>query len=82
MPRPLAAVVDGLTVQQAEVLGLALKGMRCATIASELDLPESVVASELAIGLRALGVADRTDAVYATARLGVTVPARPLAHAR
>jgi DNA-binding NarL/FixJ family response regulator len=80
--RPLSSVVGGLTAQQSEVLGLALQGVRRATIASELDLAEATVTAELSDALSALGVADRTEAVYASARLGVTVAARPLAPAR
>ena len=80
--RPLSSVVEGLSAQQSEVLGLALQGVRRTTIASELELSEDTVTAELSEALRALGVADRTEAVYASARLGVTVAARPLAHAR
>lgn len=80
--RPLAEAVDGLAAQQSEVLGLAVQGLAPGAIARELELPERTVRAELSCALYALGVADRTEAVYAFARQGVTMPSRLPAHPR
>ena len=80
--RPLSAVVEGLSARQSEVFGRAVQGLTRGTIARELELSEDAVDDALSAALRALGVADRTEAVYATARLGVSVPVGSPAHAR
>ena len=80
--RPLSAVVDGLSARQSEVLGRAVQGLTCDAIAREFELSEDAVDEALSVALRALGVADRTEAVYATARLGVSLPVRAPALAR
>jgi DNA-binding NarL/FixJ family response regulator len=80
--RPLSAVVDGLSARQSEVFSRAVQGLTRDAIAREFELSEDAVDEALSVVLRALGVADRTEAVYATARLGVSAPVRAPAHAR
>jgi DNA-binding NarL/FixJ family response regulator len=80
--RPLAEAFDGLSAQQSEVLGLTVQGLAPETIARELKLPERTVTAALSCALHALGVADRTEAVYASARQGVTKSSRLSAHPR
>lgn len=60
-----------LTKKQREVLLCAVKGKPNKLIARELLLSDSTVKAHLSAAFRALGVANRTEAVYATARLGL-----------
>lgn len=67
--------VEGLSERQSEVLRRAVLGKSNKVIARELDVSESTVKAHLSASFRALGVANRTEAVYVVARLGLTAPA-------
>ena len=71
----------GLTPRQRDVLTLLMQGKPNKTICRELALAEGTVKTHTAAIYRALGVANRTQAVYAMSRLGVELPMgqRPLA---
>ena len=61
----------GLSVRQAEVLGLLLKGLPNKLIARKLDISENTTKIHVSAVLRALGVATRTQALIAASRLGL-----------
>jgi DNA-binding NarL/FixJ family response regulator len=63
-----------LTSRQMDVLRLLLKGMPNKVIASRLDLTEGTVKIHVAAIFRALSVRNRTEAVVACQKLGVTDP--------
>jgi len=71
--------LSALTTRQLDSLMLAVLGKSNKQIARELDLSEGTVKQHLSAAFRVLGVANRTEAVYATAELGMATPAR---HAR
>ena len=58
--------------RQHEVLQRAIQGKSNKLIARELHVSEGTVKAHLSASFRALGVANRTEAVYAAARLGLT----------
>ena len=64
-------VVPSLTLRQADVLRLALKGAPNKVIARELDISEGTVKSHLSTVFRTLNVRNRTEALYCAARLGL-----------
>lgn len=64
-------VVPGLTERQTEALRLAVQGKANKLIARELDLSEATVKAHLSAAFRALGVHNRTEAVFAAAKLGL-----------
>lgn len=64
----------GLTPRQRDVLVLLMQGMPNKTICRELALAEGTVKTHTAAIYRALGVTNRTQAVYAMNRLGVGLP--------
>ena len=66
----------GLTGRQSEVLGLLLRGLPNKLICRELDLAEGTVKIHISAILRALGVANRTQAVLAANRLGLRLEPR------
>jgi DNA-binding NarL/FixJ family response regulator len=72
LPRDLSA----LTSRQLDALMLAVLGKSNKQIARELELSEGTVKQHLSAAFRVLGVANRTEAVYATAELGLAAPAR------
>ena len=66
-----AAVVPGLTPRQLDVLRFVIQGKPNKVIARELDIAESTVKVHLSSVLRAFGVRNRTEAVYAAAKMGL-----------
>ncbi len=65
--------LNTLTDRQIEVLRKALKGAPNKVIARELDISEGTVKSHLSSAFRVLDVRNRTEALYAAARLGLTI---------
>ena len=61
----------GLTGRQSEVLALLIQGKPNKIICRELSLAEGTVKIHVTAILRALGVANRTQAVIAVSRLGL-----------
>jgi DNA-binding NarL/FixJ family response regulator len=64
----------GLTPRQLEVLTLLAQGKPNKLICRALDLREGTIKTHISAIYRALGVANRTEAVYAMNRLGVALP--------
>ena len=64
----------GLTPRQLEVLALLAQGKPNKLICRALDLREGTIKTHISAIYRALGVANRTEAVYAMNRLGVALP--------
>jgi DNA-binding NarL/FixJ family response regulator len=65
----------GLTPRQIDVLALLVQGKPNKLICRTLNLAEGTVKTHTAAIYRALGVMNRTQAVYAVNRLGVVLPA-------
>lgn len=63
----------GLTVRQVDVLRLLVKGRSNKLICRELDLAEGTVKTHMTAVLRALHVTNRTQAIIAIAKLGITM---------
>ncbi len=61
----------GLTQRQMDVLRCVIQGKPNKVIARELDISEGTVKAHLSSVMHAFGVRNRTEAVYAAARLGV-----------
>lgn len=59
-----------LSRRQFEVLMKAVQGKSNKTIARELDISDHTVKAHLSVAFRILGVQNRTEAVYAAAKLG------------
>jgi len=77
VPEAASAAVHklpGLTERQFEVLLQVVRGKPNKVIAREMGISEGTVKAHLSTAFRVLGVANRTEAVYAAARLGVTAP--------
>jgi DNA-binding NarL/FixJ family response regulator len=72
-PQPKAeeAAPAGLTQRQTAVLRCVIQGKPNKVIARELDISEGTVKAHLSAVLQALGAHNRTEAVYAAARLGL-----------
>src|SRR5262249_31475506 len=68
----------GLTERQVDVLALMMQGKSNKLICRALDLAEPTVKNHVSAILKALGVANRTEAVLAVAALGweLQTPAR------
>jgi DNA-binding NarL/FixJ family response regulator len=66
-----AGSLPGLTPRQRDVLRYVIQGKPNKVIARELDIAESTVKVHLSSVLRAFGVRNRTEAVYAAARSGL-----------
>lgn len=64
--------IQGISGRQMQVLLMAIQGKANKVIARELDLAEGTVKAHLSASFRALGVQNRTEAVIAAARLGLT----------
>jgi DNA-binding NarL/FixJ family response regulator len=64
----------GLTPRQLDVLALLVQGQPNKLICRTLNLAEGTVKTHTAAIYRALGVMNRTQAVYAVNRLGITLP--------
>lgn len=61
--------IDSLSKRQLEVLKRAVQGKPNKVIARELYIAEGTVKAHLSAAFQALGVANRTEAVYAAAKL-------------
>jgi len=64
-------VLRGLTPRQMDVLRCVIQGKSNKVIARELDVSEGTVKAHLSSVLRALDARNRTEAVYAAAKLGL-----------
>jgi DNA-binding NarL/FixJ family response regulator len=74
-PRQLApGRLEGLSERQSEVLLLAVQGVTNRQIATDLMITEATVKSHLSTAYKILDVSNRTEAVYAAARLGLGRP--------
>lgn len=76
VPAPTQSVsgetlLPGLTRRQMDVLCCVIRGLPNKIIARELDVSEGTVKAHLTLVLRALGAHNRTEAVYAAAKLGL-----------
>ena len=63
----------GLTSRQVDVLRLLVRGRSNKLICRELDLAEGTVKTHMTAVLRALHVTNRTQAIIAIAKLGITM---------
>ena len=61
----------GLTPRQMDVLRCVIQGKPNKVIARELDVSEGTVKAHLSSVMHALGASNRTEAVYAAAKLGL-----------
>jgi DNA-binding NarL/FixJ family response regulator len=66
-----AAKLPGLTDRQMDVLRCVIQGKPNKVIARELDISEGTVKAHLSAVMHALGARNRTEAVYAAAKLGL-----------
>lgn len=77
IPSPPAQSADGqppgnsLSARQTSVLLKAIQGKPNKIIARELEIAEGTVKAHLSVAFKALGVHNRTEAVFAAARLGL-----------
>lgn len=62
---------EGLSERQLEVLLKAVQGKANKVIAREMQLSEGTVKAHLSAAFRALGVQNRTEAVFAAAKVGL-----------
>lgn len=60
-----------LSRRQFEVLMKAVQGKSNKVIAKELDISDHTVKAHLSVAFKTLGVQNRTEAVYAAAKLGI-----------
>lgn len=67
------APLPGLTPRQMDVLRCVLKGKPNKIVARELNVSEATVKTHLTAVFDALGVRNRTEAVYAAAKLGLRI---------
>ena len=65
--------VAALTERQLAALRLAMQGKANKIIAREMDISEATVKAHLAAAFRALGVRNRTEAVFVAARAGLRI---------
>jgi DNA-binding NarL/FixJ family response regulator len=65
------SMLPGLTPRQMDVLRCVIKGKPNKVIARELDVSEGTVKAHVAAVFFGLGVHNRTEAVYAAAKLGL-----------
>ena len=63
--------LPGLTERQMDVLRCVIQGKPNKVIARELDISEGTVKAHLSAVMHALGARNRTEAVYAAAKLGL-----------
>jgi DNA-binding NarL/FixJ family response regulator len=70
------AIPSGLSDRQLAVLRMAICGKSNKMIARALDVSEGTVKQHLSAAFRALQVANRTEAVYRAAELGITLQPR------
>jgi len=74
---PDASLVSALTPRQMDVLKLVAQGLSNRDIALNLDLSEGTVKLHVTAILKALNVPNRTSAVIAAARMGLTKSKQP-----
>lgn len=73
-PAPTQNALENLlSPRQLEVLHKAIVGKPNKVIARELDISEGTVKAHLAAAFLALGVRNRTEAVYVAARMGMPI---------
>jgi TolB-like protein/DNA-binding CsgD family transcriptional regulator len=77
---PNSPAALGLTGRQEEVLALMMQGKSNKAICRAVKLAEPTVKYHVAAILKALQVANRTEAVLAVGRLGWTLPAAAVRH--
>ena len=79
--RPSRSITDlGLTGRQIDVLRLLVQGRSNKLICRELDLAEGTVKTHMTAVLRVLRVTNRTQAIIAIAKMGITLgPPKALA---
>ncbi len=65
---------DLLSERQTDVLLKAIQGKPNKVIAREMNIAEGTVKTHLSAAFKALGVHNRTEAVFAAAKLGLTPP--------
>jgi DNA-binding NarL/FixJ family response regulator len=70
-PQAGPAKLPGITERQMDVLRCVIQGKPNKVIARELDISEGTVKAHLSAVMQALGVHNRTEAVYAAAKLGL-----------
>jgi DNA-binding NarL/FixJ family response regulator len=63
------SAIESLSKRQLEVLARAVQGKPNKVIARELYIAEGTVKAHLSAAFQALGVSNRTEAVYAAAKL-------------
>ncbi len=71
--QPQGELLAELTPRQLETLRLAMQGKSNKVIAREMDVSEATVKAHLSASFRALGVRNRTEAVFSAARLGLKI---------
>ena len=64
--------LDLLSARQTDVLLRAIKGQPNKVIAIDMGIAEGTVKTHLSAAFKILGVHNRTEAVFAAARLGLT----------
>lgn len=75
VPSPMSGErVHNLSPRQVQVVLKLMQGKPNRMIAQELDLAENTVKTHLAAAFRALGVSNRTEAVFKAAALGLMPP--------
>jgi DNA-binding NarL/FixJ family response regulator len=68
-----SAGLPGLTPRQMDVMRCLIRGKPNKVIARELDVSEATVKAHLTAVFEALGAKNRTEAVYAAAKLGLRI---------
>ena len=71
LPGASAAARLGLTPRQMDVLRCVIQGQPNKSIARELDISEGTVKAHLSAVMQALNARNRTEAVYAAAKMGL-----------
>lgn len=74
---PRSRSLAALSTRQRQALMLAVKGRSNKLIARDLGIAEGTVKLHLSAAFRCLGVANRTEAVFVVAELGLIEPATP-----
>lgn len=64
--------IEGLSQRQLQVLMKVVQGKPNKVVAFEMNISEGTVKAHLSAAFRALGVHNRTEAVFAAAKLGLT----------
>lgn len=72
-PTESPSSIAALTERQLATLRLAMQGKANKIIAREMDISEATVKAHLAAAFRALGVHNRTEAVFVAARAGLRI---------